>query len=274
MLKFYLFEAGASKTTFVKVLDQGTEEMILPPFNANRDFTEFADAVQNQIEIEKGAIIYFYGSGCGNDENKMKVRELFAIREPSKLEVHDDIIAAAHSSFRNEPGVITILGTGGVAAFFDGEIIKQRRGGYGYLLGDLGGGLELGKKFINLWLNGDLSQKAEGILKDKLGLDKKTFVQQYYLDKDISLPSNLTPFVLQFEYEDSVERMLEHYFNEFVEFNVLPLCKAEGVSSFSAVGSIAYYFKHHLEKAAKSFGLELTESTQDPIKGLLAFHNL
>jgi glucosamine kinase len=272
MLKFYLFEAGATKTTFLNVHETGVEEILMPPFNANRDFTDFENAVKLYLDIEENSKIIFYGSGCANLANKEKVRQMFQMHKPSSLEVHDDIIAAARSVFGTDEGVIGVLGTGGLAAFYNGKEISSRRGGYGYLLGDLGGGLELGKRFLATWLNGDLSPETNAYLIKKIEIESETFVSDFYKAPDFSLISTLSVFALEFEYEKAVKEMLERYFDDYVVSNIHPICHKHGLKSFCTVGSIGYLFRSHLEKSASKVGLTLELTIKDPANALVEFH--
>ena len=135
MCDFYLFEAGATKTTLLKVLEERTEEVQLPAFNANRDFSEFKESL-SELDLRNEIPVFFYGAGCAAEVNKEKVRNLFT---EHKIEVYDDILAAARAAYGQLNGIVCILGTGGLSAHFDGSKVIDRRGGYGYLLGDLGG---------------------------------------------------------------------------------------------------------------------------------------
>ena len=272
MLKFYIFEAGATKTAFYEVFEDRSMDMILPPFNANRDYSEFEDAVKNKLDIVPNSKIVFYGSGLGDEKSKEKVKELFKSHSPLSLDIENDILGGARALFNKESGVFGILGTGGLAASFNGEAITGRRGGYGYLLGDVGGGFELGKRFIQLWLDGDLSERAEAILTEKLLMDKKTFVPKFYANQDLGFVANLVPYVLQFEDETNVKSMIQSYFGDYLKQNIVPLCLQEKTMSFSAVGSIAYLFRSHIDNAAADYQLKLDNVIKSPIKALIEYH--
>ncbi len=272
MLNFYLFEAGATKTTFIKVHENGTEELILPAFNANRDYSDFKSALNNSVELDANSKVYFYGSGCASESNKDKVKDLFEGFSLAHLEIHDDIIAAARSVYGDDSGIIGILGTGGLAAYYNGQTIESRRGGYGYLLGDLGGGFELGKRFLELWLNGDLSQRANAIIADKLEIDRETFVSNFYSRLDLDFVSKMTTYALQFEDEGAVNEMLTRYFDDYLKSNILPLCTQRRLDSFCTIGSVGYLFKRYLDKAAASSNVSLKSAIQYPSTALVEYH--
>ena len=57
--------------------------------------------------------IYFYGSGCGNIDNRIKVKEILeSLFVGSEAEVTHDMMAACRSVLGNKSGVVCILGTG------------------------------------------------------------------------------------------------------------------------------------------------------------------
>lgn len=273
MRDFYLFEAGATKTAFIKVNDQGNEEMILPPYNPNRNYDAFEIAINEGVEIEKNANILFYGAGLGSSANKEITEQLFQKHEPRTLKVYDDIIGGARACYSDQPGIVCLMGTGGLASYYNGKTIEKRRGGYGYLIDDLGGGFELGKRFVALWLNNDLSKRGEDILKEKLDFDKDTFLKTLYEVQDIDLISNLVPFVLQFEDEPKVADLITDYFDDFIKHQVSPLCEEYNCQSFSVVGSVGFYFYRWLVKSAKKVDLSIDQCVQNPIRRLVKYHS-
>lgn len=273
MREFYLFEAGATKTAFVKIGEEGQEELILPPYNPNRKHAAFEIAVKEGIEIEPESNIIFYGAGLGSEENKDLTKQLFVNHQPKSLKVYDDILGAARACYSDRPGVVCVMGTGGLASYFDGKKILKRRGGYGYLIDDLGGGFELGKRFVALWLNNELSERANNILQSKLNMQRETFLKRFYEDQDLELISNLVPYVLQFEDESLVSSLIGNYFDDFVKYQVLPLCKEFDCSSFSTVGSVGFYFYRWIVKSAKNFDLAVDQCVQNPIQRLVKYHS-
>lgn len=273
MGEFYLFEAGATKTAFVKVMEGGTEETILPPYNPNRKYDAFEIAIKEGIDIIPDSKILFYGAGLSSEANKQITRELFSQHAPSSLKVYDDILGAARATCGDRPGIVCVMGTGGLAAHYDGRRIQNRRGGYGYLIDDLGGGFELGKRFVALWLNGDLSERGDNILKAKLNMNKNTFLKEFYRHKEVDQIANLTPYVLQFEDEPAVSELIESYFDDFIKRQVLPICEANGMESFSVVGSVGYFFYRALTKSAKKHKLSVDQCVQNPITRLVKYHS-
>jgi glucosamine kinase len=115
MDNFYLFESGATKTALLYVKDGQKHERKLPGFNPNISNNLFEIALKESVGMVEGADVVFYGSGLGSDANKEVVHKLFESHDPASVTVLDDIIGAARAAFKNQAGIICIMGTGGVS---------------------------------------------------------------------------------------------------------------------------------------------------------------
>lgn len=272
MDNIYLFEAGATKTQLWFNREGAKNEMSLPGFNPNRDNGAFEIAIQEGIDIPADASVFFYGSGLGSDANKELVKRLFSDHNLKKLKVHDDILGGARAAFNSSAGIICIMGTGGLAAYYNGREIEKRRGGYGYLIDDLGGGFELGKVVIAAWLNGDLIPEDEELLANELGLTKETIVEEVYSEKNLKLIASVSTVVPKMTGE-VIRGKVTSYFEQFLKENVLPLAEEFGSNQFSIVGSLGTGFYQDIRNLAGKLNLQLDQCIQNPIQRLFEFHN-
>jgi glucosamine kinase len=149
MNPIYLFEAGGTKTTLLVHEDGKTEEIVLPACNPNRGTEAFEIILKTTIRIPENAAVYFYGAGMASEGNQALITNIFNDMYGVQPEIDTDILGGARAAFGNDDGFVAIMGTGGVGAYYDGEKIAIRRGGYGYLIDDYGGGLELGKILVS-----------------------------------------------------------------------------------------------------------------------------
>ncbi|MGM7680335.1 N-acetylglucosamine kinase [Microbacterium sp. A94] len=92
-----------------------------------------------------------------------------------------DLEAAYASATDRDTGVVLIAGTGASAALIDGWQVVERRGGYGWLLGDEGAGVWLGRAAVRATLaalqEGRISTLASLVI-DQFGLTTRPGVQQ------------------------------------------------------------------------------------------------
>ena len=272
MQEFYLFEAGSTKTTMAAYSSDGLLRVDLPGINPNRDIGAFKEALEQTLFPNKGGTVFFYGSGLASDKNKEIIRSLFKDWAPEKIEIQDDLIGAARAAFQKEPGIIAILGTGGICAYYDGERIVSRRGGYGYLIDDNGGGYELGKKVVAAWLNNDLSSEIDSIITAYFKIQKSEFTSWYYESKDLGVISSLILELSDKFHDPSLERIARKYFSDFVKINVLPLCSEQEDIKVKLVGSIAKAFEDLITNELIGCGIECDEVIKLPMEKLLAYH--
>jgi N-acetylglucosamine kinase-like BadF-type ATPase len=271
MSDLYVFEAGATKTNLIFQKEGAKQEIILPGFNPNRVGDEFKNALKSEVVFAENAVVFFYGAGLGNETNKGVVREMFNFLEAGKVRVHDDILGAARAAFKTEAGIICIMGTGGLAAYYDGREIIQRRGGYGYLINDLGGGYELGKRILTAWLNGDLSESVGELLESNSGVNKKMLVETVYENIDLDLIAAI-PKVMAEVQDDSILEIINTYFDDFFNENVLPLVKANEVKNFSIIGGLGTGFYKKIREVSSVYDLRLDQCIQSPAQRLFDYH--
>ncbi len=90
-------------------------------------------------------------AGADRDRDKALIREFFksTIFE-EKISIHTDAKAALASGTWGEEGLLLIAGTGSIVYGISRELPNPIRvGGWGYLLGDEGGGFYIGKRALN-----------------------------------------------------------------------------------------------------------------------------
>ena len=273
MDNLYLFEAGASKTALLYQVNGRVQEMLLPPFNPNRPYQEFQKAIEGDLVLNDNANVYFYGAGLTEQSNKEIVSSFFAAKNVSRLSIYDDIIGAARAAFGNSEGIICIMGTGGLAAYFDGLKVLKRRGGYGYLIDDLGGGFELGRRIISAWLKGDLRDESDQKLSQALGCSKDEITEQIYRAGRVNLISEVSKCLNDLQGDSKIDEILHTYFHAFVTENIKPLSEEFNINQFSIVGSVGTNYHRLIGVAAKPYGLSIQQCIQSPVKRLFDYHS-
>ena len=92
-----------------------------------------------QTYIQGITDIYFYGTGCGNQDNCNIIKDIFqSIFFNAKISVTHDLMAACHALFGDKNGIACILGTGSHSCHYDGEEIVNKAVSLGYIIGDDG----------------------------------------------------------------------------------------------------------------------------------------
>jgi N-acetylglucosamine kinase-like BadF-type ATPase len=266
-----LFEAGGTKTTLL--IDQnGTVQSIeLPGFNPNRYSSDFENALA-KIDLPGDASLIFYGSGLVSEANKEIIRKILLAKTGLTAEIYDDQLGAARAAYGDSPGLIGIMGTGAFAAWYNGKSLEDRKGGYGYLIDDIGGGFELGKIIISKWLNGDLPKEADQAISMAIRISKEDFTTEFYKSPDLNLIASLAKLILPYSTDIGIAKIITDYFDLFFERHVQPLMIKHPANSITLVGGIAVNFQKLIQISAANANLNALNVIGNPSLKLFEYH--
>jgi len=286
MQPIFLFEAGGTKTTLLvqswKEEERNSptyrighmEEIHLPGFNPNRFSPEFEQELKAKVKIPKGTSVFFYGSGLLEEANKQIVRDIFKKQFDCDVFVYDDVLGAARATLQGHAGLVAIMGTGGGVAHYDGEKIVRRHGGYGYLIDDYGGGLELGKLVLSAWLNGVLPKNVDAVIAEFVRIPKEQFIREFYLTKDLKILAEIVRVIHPYQSTPKLKTLLSGYFKEFFRRHVVPLKQRHETTRIAIVGSVGTHFSSVVNKEAHRVGLKEVFFNEKPASALLMYHVL
>jgi len=281
-MNLYLFESGSSKTSVYLFSLKGDKEVlkeyVLPGYNPNRPNTDFEEHLQSFL-FDPNDCIRFYGSGLGSIDNKEKVKALFSEVGVENSVVFDDITGAARALYGKENGLLAIMGTGGCAGYFNGVEIKYRRGGHGYLINDLGGGYELGKRIVSGWLNNDFNTEVTAKIEAHFGTSSQAFTTNYYYEFNngqetaaLASVASVVEIIAPYQNQPAVKAVIENYFDHFFRSEILPLVEKTGNNELRLIGSIAQNFTEIIFELACTHKINLTKILRYPALNLLSFH--
>ena len=217
--------------------------------------------------------IYYYGTGCGNEQNCQTIKALFQNHFPdADIHVTHDLIAACHALFGHEKGIACILGTGSNSCLFNGEDIVDKTVSLGYLVGDEGSGMHIGREVVRAYFYGFMPEELRQKFDTAYHLELKDFIQRLYHEGQ---PSKYLATFAQFAGENMdypyIYNLVKGCFKAFVEAFVLRFenCKSLKISF---IGSVAFHFQDLLKESLKEYGLSLGEVMQAPAEGLIKFY--
>lgn len=216
--------------------------------------------------------IYFYGAGCSSAERNRFIEDaLKAVFTQAKTEVASDLTGAARGLYGHQEGIVAILGTGSSSGTYDGKIIVHSRPSLGYILGDEGSGAYLGKQLLQDFLYGNLPEKLSIILKEQYKLDKEKITQSVYRD---SFPNrylaSYSHFILRHIQDEYCAHLVYNSFLAFIDKHIRYYDTTN--LSFSATGSVAYFYSNILRKACEVNDIRFTSATEHPAAGLALYH--
>lgn len=216
--------------------------------------------------------IFFYGAGCTPDEKGPMILILNdTINEKANIEVESDLLGAARALCGHSEGIACILGTGANSCLFDGEKITAHTPALGYILGDEGSGAVLGKIFINAILKGSLPHSLCEEFLTEYNLTVSDIINKVYKGESPNrFLASTSRFIHKHIGNNGVEQLVTDNFINFIEKNITPYNTS--LTTLNAVGSIAYYFRPQLEKAAEAKGYSIGKILKNPVSELTNYH--
>jgi N-acetylglucosamine kinase-like BadF-type ATPase len=249
-----VIESGGTKSTWVFKSELGNiESIVTVGLHPQELFSQKQKEIQALIDNQNlaGETVYFYGAGCESAEAKTKIIFFLEKLGLKVNQVNTDIYAACLAHLGYEKGVVGILGTGAVAAEFDGEKIVRQTSGLGYILGDEGSGFDIGKRLLQKHFKGELSQEINSAI--SVYFNHKSILHRIHEPDGRMIIAGLTKIVRQYITETAVNDILFEAFTDFGEKALRSIGKDFPVHF---IGSVAFYFKEELKEALLKSGFE------------------
>lgn len=222
------------------------------------------------LHKEETSHVFFYGAGCVPSKKEIVSDALQALLPNATIEVESDLLGAARSLFHHQKGIACILGTGSNSCEYDGKEITKNVSPLGYILGDEGSGAVIGKHFV-----GDLLKNiCPKEIRNRF-FEEERFSAEEIMDRIYKRPfpnrflAQLTKHIYRHKEEDYFQTLLVENFGRFFSRNI---CQYDQSLPIRCIGSIAFYFQNELQEAARQYGLEISEISQSPMKGLVEYH--
>ena len=226
--------------------------------------------------------VHFYGAGC-TPQNKFIVEDILKdIFNDAEVNVESDLLAAARALCGKHEGVAAILGTGANSCFYDGSKIVSNTPALGFILGDEGSGAVLGRKFLNGVMKGWLPSRICKSFHEEIGMSVADVIDKVYRQPSPNrFLASMSEFILRHvDCCPELDALVIKNFEEFISINISQYSRlfdgmpfdGNDLKKINAVGSIAYYYREQLAKAAQNNGYKLGKVMKSPVSGLLDFH--
>ncbi len=277
-----IIDSGSTKMEWI-LLDGKTvkNRFTTEGFNPNYSDIQCLENVTMSVETCHGASlrdeiqsIHYYGTGCGTEKNCHLIKEVLQRHFPqAEITVTHDLMAACHAVLGHEKGIACILGTGSNSCVYDGERIIERAVSLGYLVGDEGSGMHIGREVVRAYFYGFMPEDLRQQFADAFHLEQKDFIQQLYHNEQ---PSKYLASFAKFagEHQDNpfIHDLVVHCFDEFIKAFVLRFgdCKSLKISF---IGSVAFHFQDILKECIKSHDLTMGEVMTSPAAGLVRYYS-
>ena len=217
--------------------------------------------------------IHYYGTGCGSEKNCQVVKEVLQSHFlDAEVHVTHDLMAACHAVLGHEKGIACILGTGSNSCVYDGEYIIDRAVSLGYLLGDEGSGMHIGREVARAYFYGFMPDELRQEFNAKYQLELPDFIQNlYHSGQPSRYLASFALFAGEHQSHPYIRALVKGCFKAFVEASV---CRYEGCDTMkiSFIGSVACHFGDLLKETLVEYGLTLGEIMASPAEGLVRYY--
>lgn len=280
-----IVESGATKTAWRAVCNDGSMRSVqtagLNPSCLDQDYVQ--DVVRKAVpELNPGGKhideIFFYGAGLVSQESAAPIAHALEMWCPmAELYFYSDILAAARALFGDGSGVVAIMGTGSNSCLYeDGQIVRNIRPG-GYVLGDEGSGVALGKAFLADYVKGLLPPKVEEDFKKEFALDYPQIVQKVYKEQAASaFMASLAPFILAHKDDIYIKELIDNCIESFVCRSLARYSNGASdpvaATQVGVVGSFGCACEEELRRIGGEHGLEFVKFIKSPIDELVDYH--
>lgn len=277
-------ESGATKTAWRAVWDDGSVRAVqtagLSPTCLNLEHTQgIVRKAIPELNPEGRHVdeIFFYGAGIVSPESYAPIQEALQMWCPlAEVHFHSDILAAARALFGDGSGIVAIMGTGSNSCLYEnGEITRNIRPG-GFILGDEGSGVALGRAFLADLIKGLVPAVIEEDFNREFGLDYPQIIRKVYKEQAASaFMASLAPFILARKGEGYIDRLIESCLESFMERALERYADnaSEEISSkVGVVGSFGCACEEMLRSLSERHPLEFVRFIKSPIDELVTYH--
>ena len=272
-------ESGSTKTDWVLVNDQNDitmfKSMGFNPFFHSSEF--IAEKIKENVEFYNASKnverLYFYGAGCSSNEMNQIVKSGLSLVFPNSLiTVDHDLLACALSTYKGEPAISCILGTGSNSCYYDGQTLREEVPAIAYILGDEGSGSYYGKKLLRDYLYNQLPSSIKEDFEDQFGSSKSDIFENVYLKPHANVYlASFMKFLNRHYHHNYVIDMIQNGMNEFIKIHVCCYPEHKTVKTHF-IGSISKIFEKELKSAAENNGVILGDIIQKPVDNLVNYH--
>ena len=229
------------------------------------------EKLHEQIKDEIPDTIWYYGAGVVELQAADLVRKLLTESfAKSSVHISTDLEGAARAACGKEPGTVAILGTGSHAAVFDGFHILRHANALGYMLGDEGGGCDIGKSLAQAYFYNQMPELVRVEMKKLISGGRAEFLRELYSSPvPNQYLADLAKVAVGLHDHHWIKELVTERFSLFVKRHLVPLSPLGPVHILGSIGCI---FAGLIEKELHHNGLKAGHFIQDPSYRLFEMH--
>ncbi len=278
-MNYLIADSGATKTEWRLESDTESETFFtegLSPYYHTTD--TISDVIDTHLKPDLGDHsidkIFFYGAGCDSPERDAIVEQaLHHHFQDAKIEVNEDLLAAARACCGNEPGIACILGTGSNSCLYDGEKIVEHIPPLAFILGDEASAGYFGKKLINSYFRREIPDELKDDLEDNYNMSLSHIMLELYDDgaQQSRFIASYSKFLGKHSEHPFAKDILHEGFENFIT-RIVKKYEDAASRKVSFVGSVANAHQELIKEILREEGLKSGRFVQKPLERLVNYH--
>ncbi len=217
--------------------------------------------------------VYFYAAGANTRMTMTILRRGFEQAFPeAEIHIMHDLLGAARALFNGQSGIAAILGTGSNSCLYIDGQIRLNLGGHGYILGDEGSGMHLGRKVVRDFMNDLMPEDIRGLFTEDYDYSKEEITFNVYKEPFPNrFLASFSKFVCERAGHPYIDALIDDAFTKFFERYIIRYDDYRNYP-LRIVGSIGHYFEAPLRECADRYDIRIDRILQAPIDGLIEYH--
>lgn len=274
-----LIDSGSTKTEWTILAEKQIVSNFFtngfnPYYSSSESIASILEAeLPNDVPFDKILKLVYYGAGCSTDTNcEIVARAMRVFFKKADINIHHDLLAAAHALLGRKEGIACILGTGSNSCYYDGEKIVENVPSLGYVLGDDGAGSYIGKEVLKAFLYDELPVELKTKFEQTYDYSLDDILNQiYHGDKPAKFMASFSRFAGENQGHPFMEQLVSNVFDSFIKVQLSKYSRYQDVP-VCFTGSVSYYFRDILEKRLKKAGIQMGIIMPNPSVGLIQYH--
>ena len=276
-----LVDSGSTKADWIAIDDDGKVLFTTQTLGLNPEILEKNEIIERLndrfdiLQNKKNAThLFFYGAGCGTDNMKLMLSQIFQEYFPNAIiSVNEDTYAAVYATTpKGEKAIVSILGTGSNCSYFDGKELHQKVQSLGYIAMDDCSGNVFGKELIRKYYFNKMPKELALEFEKEYDLDPDAIKSKLYKEPNPNAYlATFAKFLIQHKETEFCRKIIfkgmksfvKNYIKQYDNYKEVPI---------HFVGSIAFYLKEELQETFDKYELKLGNVLRRPIDGLIAYH--
>lgn len=268
-------DSGSTKTAWRLIDQENIKQFVTAGINPNsmpaETCFEHLQELSTQIDSALITAVYYYGAGITDVTRPLWTNTLKDLFMQAVIEVHNDLLAAARAGLGKSEGLIAILGTGSNVGWYNGNEIEKKAPAMGYILGDEGAGVSIGKAVLKGYYRGNWPDEIQQAFARKFPwtIDAMIF-ELYNTDKKAYFLAQFSKWAFQQRKHETIQQLIIQVYQQFFEM-IVEVFGAKP-QELALVGSVAYYWSDYIKKVGLDYHININTIIESPIAALTLYH--